>query len=58
MRVRHDILSISLFIILYNYNPAMSWDVEGDVPKRKTPVTKKRVEEILVIREQLNIRLR
>src|SRR6266498_4075459 len=58
MRVRHDILGVSLFIALHDYNPAMSWDVEGDAPKRETPAARERVEEILVIREQLDIRLR
>jgi len=51
MRVRHDILDISPFIVLYDYNPAISWDVEGDVSKKEAPTTRERVEEILIIRE-------
>ena len=58
MKVRHDILDIFLFIAFYGYDPAMSWDVEGDAPEREAPAAKERVEEILVIREQLDIRLR
>ncbi len=51
MRVKHDILDVFLFIGFYSYNPAMSWDVEGDVSKREAPVIRERVEEILAIRE-------
>ena len=58
MRVRHDILNISPFITLYDYDPTMFWDVENNAPKREAPTTRKRVKEILIIREQLNIRLR
>ncbi len=45
-------------MVFYGYDPAMSWDVEGDAPEREAPAAKERVEEILVIREQLDIRLR
>ncbi len=58
MRVRHDILDISPFIVLYDYDSAMPWDVEDDAPKREAPAARERVKEILVIREQLDIRLR
>ncbi len=51
MRVKYDILGVSPFIVFYDYNFAMSWDVEGDVFKREAPAAKERVEEILVIRE-------
>ncbi len=51
MRVRYDILNVSSFIILYGYDPAMSWDVESDALKRETPVVRERVKKILVIRE-------
>src|SRR6266498_1711278 len=58
MRVRHDILDISPFIVLYDYDSAMPWDVEDDAPKREAPAARERVKEILVIREQLDIRLK
>ncbi len=45
MKVRHDILDISLFIIFHDYDPAMSWDVERDAPKRETPTAKERVKK-------------
>ncbi len=45
-------------MVLHGYDPAISWDVEGDVFKREAPAVRERVEEILVIREQLDIRLR
>jgi len=51
MRVRYDILGVSLFMALYDYDPAMLWDVEGDVFKREAPAAKKYVEKILAIRE-------
>ncbi len=51
MRVRYDILDVSLFMALYSYDPAIPWDVEDDVSKRETPVARERVKEILVIRE-------
>ena len=51
MRVRHDILGVSLFMALYGYDLVMSWDVEDDAPKRETPAARERVEEILAIRE-------
>ena len=51
MRVKHDILDISLFIAFYDYNPAIPWDVEGDASKREAPAARERVEEILIIRE-------
>ncbi len=51
MRVRHDILGVSPFMALYGYDPAMFWDVEGDVSKRETPVVRERMKEILAIRE-------
>src|SRR6266511_6354647 len=58
MRVRHDILGVSPFIDLHGYNPAIPWDVEGDISKREAPADRERVKEILAIREQLDIRLR
>jgi len=58
MRVRHDILDVSPFMAFYGYNPAIFWDVEGDVFKREAPAARERVEEILIIREQLDIRLK
>ena len=45
-------------MIFYDYDPAISQDIEGDVSKKEAPVTKERVEKILAIREQLDIRLR
>ncbi len=36
----------------------MFWDIESDVSKREAPATRKRMEEILAIREQLNRRLK
>ncbi len=51
MRVRYDILDVSLFVIFYSYDPTMPWDVEGDAPKRETPVVREYIEEILAIRE-------
>jgi len=51
MRARHDILGVSFFMALHDYDPAMSWDIEGDALKRETPVARERVEEILAIRE-------
>ncbi len=38
-------------MVLYGYDPAMFWDVEGDVFKREASVVRECVEEILVIRE-------
>ncbi len=58
MRVKYDILNVSPFIALYGYNPAILWDVEGDVSKREAPAARERVKKILVIREQLDIRLK
>ncbi len=58
MRVRHDTINISPFIALHNYDPAMFWDVEGDVFKREAPAVRKRIEKILVIRKQLDIHLK
>ncbi len=51
MRVRHDILDISLFIIFYSYDLAMPWNIENNVSKKEAPATRERVEEILVIKE-------
>ena len=51
MRVRHDILDVSPFMAFYGYNPAIFWDVEGDVFKREAPAARERVKEILAIRE-------
>ncbi len=35
MRVKHDILDISLFITFYDYDFAMLWDIEGDILKER-----------------------
>ncbi len=51
MRVRHDILNISPFIILYGYDFAISWDIKGDASKKEASVARERVKEILIIRE-------
>jgi len=51
IKIKHDILNISPFITLHGYNSAIFWDVENDIFKRKTPAAKKRVEEILIIKE-------
>ena len=51
IRVRHDILGVSLFITLHGYDPTIPWDIEGDAPKREASVARERVKEILVIRE-------
>ncbi len=58
MRVRHDILGVFFFITLHGYDSGMSWDVKDDVFKRETPAVRERVKKILIIREQLDIRLR
>ncbi len=51
MRVRHNILNISLFMALHSYDPAMLWDVKNDIFKRETPAIRERVKEILIIKE-------
>ena len=51
MRVRYDILSVFFFIAFYGYDFAIFWDIEGDALKREASAIRKRVKEILVIRE-------
>ncbi len=51
MRIRYNILNISLFIVLHSYDFIIPWDIEGDVSKRETPIIRKRVKEILIIRK-------
>ena len=58
MRVRYDTLGVSPFIIFYGYDPAIFQDVEGDVFKKEAPAVRERVEEILIIKEQLDKRLK
>ncbi len=52
MRVRYDTLDVSLFITLHDYDPAMPWDIEGDIfLKKKAPAARERLKEILTIRK-------